>query len=137
MGHSFSQSAEGLMFWQVVGGGWSWSSVQTGSAYWGTVGKLARVQSTFQSAASALGLGTNRIVVHTVRAHFVSYSPPVLPIVRHTGFQNQLRGLIFQCWTPGLRCPIWGLNPLLLKGASLLVIFPSSFGSPTGGVCPD
>ena len=45
----------------------------------------------------------------------VSYSPRVLPVVNPAAFPNQLRGIIFRIWSPGLGCPTWGLNYSLLK----------------------
>lgn len=56
-------------------------------------------------------------------AVLISYTPPILSVIIPNGFQNQLRGgLSYHCWSPGLKCPMWGPNPYSLGRISEFVI---------------
>ena len=72
---------------------------------------------TFQTAASALGLGASKILNTLLKYRFsVSYSSPVLPGISPADLQSQmLCGLISPGQSLGLGSLAWGLEPSFLR----------------------
>ena len=81
-------------------------------ACWGCPGSAARTPSSFQSADSVLGLRASKSVCMFFKSRvLVSYSP----LARLTALPTNQEGSTSWCQTPELGCPMWSLNPSLLR----------------------
>lgn len=79
-----------------------------------------------------MGLETNKFVDTPFKSRFSFPTALKFSLLWDTlVFKTSYGALSSQCWTPGLRCPMWGLNSCTLGRSLMFVISPSSFGLPT------
>lgn len=81
----------------------------------GVLAGIASMSGSCQSAAAVLGLGVNESVCIVFKCRVsLSYSPLALLTVSPAGFQNQLRGFVFQVPVSRVGVLEVGTEPLAL-----------------------